>query len=454
MASTARFDLIDIIDRQPLRAYHYWIAGLCGATILMDGFDTQAIGFVAPALTEQWHIARVALGPVLSSGLLGMLLGALIFGFLGDRWGRKNVLIICTLWFGIGSLITAQATSLNQMLLVRLLTGFGLGGTLPNATALTSEFMPVRRRATGVTMMLVGFSLGGAVGGVVAATLMSHLGWQSVFIVGGLVPCATAILLFRLPESVRFLILKGENVRALCVLKRVAPDIVMEDASRLECAPAGSRSMPVTKLFSDNRTTTTLLIWSLFFLGLIDLYFLNGWLPSMIHDAGIALQQAIVVTTCYHAGGAIGTIAMGFLVDFFQSYRPLAYGYSLGVLAVIAIALLGTSAGFSLVWEALALFAVGFGVTGAHTTAYSLAAECYPTGLRSTGIGWGVGIGRIGSILGPVLGGLLLSSSLGMRRIFLVTAIPPMLAAFAASALCKKSAREKEILKKEVSLSE
>jgi 5-methyltetrahydropteroyltriglutamate--homocysteine methyltransferase len=193
MAAPVLIDAKEIFDRQPIRGYHYWIAGLCAATVLMDGFDTQAIGFVAPALAEQWHIARTALSPVLSSGLVGMLAGALVFGPAGDRWGRKRVLIICTIWFGIGTLLTAQAGSITAMLWLRLVTGFGLGGTLPNATALTSEFMPTRRRATGVTMMLAGFSLGGAVGGVAAAGLMTRFGWQSVFIVGGIVPCITAI---------------------------------------------------------------------------------------------------------------------------------------------------------------------------------------------------------------------------------------------------------------------
>jgi len=436
VAAAAQIDLREVIDRQPVRRYHYWIAGCCAATVLMDGFDTQAIGFVAPALVAQWGIERVALSPVLSIGLLGMLVGALVFGSLGDHWGRKRVLIICTLWFGVGSLLTAQAGSVNEMLLLRLITGVGLGGTLPNATALTSEFMPIRRRATGVTMMLVGFSLGGAVGGVAAAGLMSRFGWPAVFLVGGIVPCITSIFLIGLPESIRFLMLKGgEERRVSRILRRIAPDVPA--GSSFTAPKPSTRGLPVTRLFTEGRAITTVLIWSLFFLGLIDLYFLNGWLPTVIHDAGIALRQAIVITTFYHAGGAVGTVAMGLLVDRKQSYAPLAFGYLGGAAAVILIALTGPS----IVLEAAALFAVGFGITGAHTTAYSLAAECYPTALRTTGVGWGVGIGRIGSILGPVVGGVLLSLDWGMQRVFLATAIPPVMAAFAAARLARRSVR-------------
>jgi AAHS family 4-hydroxybenzoate transporter-like MFS transporter len=438
--TAAPIDVKGIVDRQPVHAYHYRIAALCAATVLMDGFDTQAIGFVAPALVDQWHIARAALSPVLSSGLFGMLIGALVFGSLGDRWGRKRVLIICTIWFGIGTLLTARADSVNAMLLIRLITGFGLGGTLPNATALTSEFMPLRRRATGVTMMLVGFSLGGAVGGVAAAELMTRFGWQAVFVAGGIVPCITAVFLFGLPESIRFLMLRSQNrAEVVSVLKKIAPNVTVDSsASFLETSLSVGTASPglqVTRLFTGGRAITTLLIWFLFLLGLIDLYFLNGWLPTVIHDAGIALQQAIVITTFYHAGGAIGTIAMGLLVDRYQSYRPLAGGYLLGAAAVIVIGFLGPS----IRWEAAALFVVGFGITGAHTTAYSLAAECYPTALRTTGVGWGVGVGRIGSIMGPILGGMLLSYNLGMRRVFWITAVPPTFAAMAAASLARRS---------------
>src|ERR1700688_4378712 len=167
---------------------------LCGSVLFIDGFDAQSMGFVAPALVEQLHLARSALGPVFSSGLVGIMIGALVFGPLADRLGRKPVLVWCTLLFGASSLLTATAVSLPSLLVYRLVTGFGLGGAMPNAVSLTSEFMPKRSRATAVTLMFVGFSVGAAVGGFVAAGLIARFGWQSVFVTGGIVPCAVCVL--------------------------------------------------------------------------------------------------------------------------------------------------------------------------------------------------------------------------------------------------------------------
>jgi AAHS family 4-hydroxybenzoate transporter-like MFS transporter len=366
----------------------------------MDGFDAQAMGFVAPALLQQWHISRVALSPILSSGLVGMLIGALAFGPLGDRIGRKRVLLLCTLWFGAGSLLTARAGSVEAMLWLRLVTGFGLGGAMPNATALTAEYMPARFRATGVMLMFFGFSIGAAIGGFVAAGIIGRYGWPAVFVVGGLLPLVMAILLLALPESVRFL---------------------QERKQRF----------PVAQLFTEGRARTTLLLWVVFFMSLLDLYFLNSWLPTVIHDAGVPLSQAIAITAMFQIGGAVAAIVLGRVVDRQRSYRVLALVYLGAAVCVFLIGLVSATVAI----ETAAVFAAGFCVVGGQTCSNSLAAESYPTAVRSTGVGWALGIGRIGSIVGPVLGGLLLSFNWGMRRVFLAAAIPAVIAALAAMGL-------------------
>jgi len=288
--------------------------------------------------------------------------------------------------------------------------------------------------------MLVGFSLGGAVGGAVAASLIARFGWRAVFVVGGILPCITAAFLFGLPESIRFLMLQGgQEPRVARLLRKLAPELPLLPAGSLVLSEPRQPGFPVAKLFAQGRAKTTLLIWAIFFMGLIDLYFLNGWLPTVIHDAGVALKQAIVITTFFHAGGAVGTVVLGLLVDRQLSYRALVWGYLGGAACVLLIGAMGPS----IILEAATLFAVGFGITGAHTTAYSLAADCYPTALRTTGVGWGVGIGRIGSILGPVVGGMLLSYNWGMRRVFWAAAIPAVIAAMAAAALARRSALAK-----------
>jgi AAHS family 4-hydroxybenzoate transporter-like MFS transporter len=431
MQQAARLDMQEFLDRQPFHSFHLRLGVLCALAVLMDGFDAQAMGFVAPSLLEQWHISRVALSPILSSGLVGMLAGALLFGPLGDRLGRKRILVFCTLWFGIGSLLTARANSVEPMLWLRLVTGFGLGGAMPNATALTSEYMPRRLRATGVMLMFFGFSMGAAIGGFVAAGLISRYGWQAVFVVGGLLPLATAAaLIVALPESIRFLLLKGgEEQRVAGLLRKVAPNApAAASYGRIE-EPKGG--FPVSQLFTERRAGTTLLLWVIFFMSLVDLYFLNSWLPTVIHDAGVPLEQAITITALFQVGGAAAAIVLGRVVDRQMSYGVLAWVYA-G--AAVCVFLIGLVSGTVAV-ETAAVFAAGFCVIGGQTCSNSLAAESYPTLLRSTGVGWALGIGRIGSIVGPVLGGLLLSFDWGMRRVFLAAAAPALIASLAAAAL-------------------
>lgn len=431
MQRAARLDIQEFLDRQPFHSFHLRLGVLCALAVLMDGFDAQAMGFVAPSLLQQWHITRVALSPILSSGLVGMLAGALLFGPLGDRLGRKRILVFCTLWFGIGSLLTSRVNSVAPMLWLRLLTGFGLGGAMPNATALTSEYMPRRLRATGVMLMFFGFSMGAAIGGFVAAGLISRYGWQAVFVVGGLLPLVTALgLLMALPESIRFLLLQGgEQQRVASLLRRVAPDApAAASYARVEEPKAG---FPVSQLFTEGRAGTTLLLWVIFFMSLLDLYFLNSWLPTVIHDAGVPLQQAITITALFQVGGAAAAIVLGRVVDRQMSYGVLAWVYA-G--AAVCVFLIGVVSG-ALAIETTAVFAAGFCVIGGQTCSNSLAAESYPTLLRSTGVGWALGIGRIGSVVGPVLGGLLLSFDWGMRRVFLAAAAPALVAAVAAAAL-------------------
>jgi AAHS family 4-hydroxybenzoate transporter-like MFS transporter len=435
-AATAKgrptLDVQQIIDRQPFSRYHLRLAVLCALAVLMDGFDAQAMGFVAPALLQQWHITRVALSPILSSGLVGMLIGALLLGPVGDRIGRKRVLVLCTVWFGIGSVLTARVNSIESMLWLRLLTGFGLGGAMPNATALTAEYMPRRLRATGVMLMFFGFSMGAAIGGFVAAGIITRYGWQGVFLVGGILPCVTALLLLGLPESIRFLLLKGgEEERAAKLLRKVAPSVTIEPGTALMVSEEPKAGFPVRRLFSEGRARMTVLLWLVFFMSLLDLYFLNSWLPFVIHDAGVPLGQADAIVALFQVGGAAAAIVLGRVVDLQRSYRVLAAVY-LG--AAVCVFLIGLVSGTVAV-ETAAVFAAGFCVIGGQTCSNSLAADSYPTAMRSTGVGWALGIGRIGSIVGPVLGGLLLSFNWGMRRVFLAAAIPAVIAAVAAMSL-------------------
>jgi MFS transporter, AAHS family, 4-hydroxybenzoate transporter len=419
-----------LIDARPLSRFQLLIALLCAALIFTDGFDAQVMGFVAPALIAQLHITRGAFGPVVSVGLVGMMIGGLVGGPLADRFGRKPVLVGCSFAFGLFSLLTATATSLESLITLRLLTGLGLGGAMPNSIAMTSEYMPKRLRATAITTMFMGLPLGGAFGGFVAAGLVSRFGWQSVFVVGGIIPLFIgAWALVALPESIRFLILKGgQREKVIRFLSRIAP----------ESAPYGDllagiderplSGIVVKQLFTENRSAVTVLLWIMFFMNLLALFFLLSWLPTLMHDNGITVHTAILLTTMSQIGNAAGGVLLGRLIDWRSSFRILGWTY----LAAAAWIILIGEAGGSVELLVVMVFGAGFCAGGGQTAANALAAEFYPTAMRSTGVGWALGIGRIGSIVGPTLGGLLLAGGVQSRQIFWMAALPVSIATVAA----------------------
>jgi MFS transporter, AAHS family, 4-hydroxybenzoate transporter len=432
--ASASLDVADYIDRQPVGAFQIKLLLTCAAVLLLDGFDTTAIGFVAPSLAKEWGLTKAALGPVFSAGLFGLMIGALTLGPLADRIGRKKIIVFSTLAFGIGTLVTAFVPDVSALLAIRFLTGLGLGGAMPNTIAMTSEFNPQRRRATMVMIMFCGFSLGAAVGGLLAAALIPQFGWRSVFVVGGAAPLLLVpILALRLPESVRFLALTGHaNARVAELLALINPKAAFAAATQFVVHEPVLAGMPVQHLFREKRTLPTLLLWVVFFMSLLDLYFLTNWLPTVLNDLGASVSTSAVIGSMLQVGGVVGAFALGSVIDRF-SFRALALVYFIAVFAVGAIGQLGHST----VFVTVAIFVAGFCMVGGQIAANALAAAFYPTSVRATGVGWALGVGRAGSIVGPLVGGALMTAKWSTGSVFMAAASAALCAALAAFSLSR-----------------
>jgi AAHS family 4-hydroxybenzoate transporter-like MFS transporter len=321
-----------------------------------------------------------------------------------------------------------------MLLAIRFLTGLGLGGAMPNAVAMTSEFNPRRRRATMVMIMFCGFSVGAALGGILAAAMIPQFGWRSVFIVGGVAPLLLVpILALKLPESVRFLALTGRaNERVAQLLGFISPKTAFAPATQFVVNEPELTGVPVLHLFREGRTLVTLLLWVIFFMSLLDIYFLANWLPTVLNDLGASVSSAVLIGSMLQVGGVVGTFALGSVIDRF-SFRALALVYFIAVFAVGAIGQLG----HSVVFVTVAIFVAGFCVIGGQIAANALAAAFYPTSVRATGVGWALGIGRVGSIIGPLVGGMLLTAEWSTASVFMAAAAAALCAALASFSLSR-----------------
>jgi AAHS family 4-hydroxybenzoate transporter-like MFS transporter len=399
----------------------------------MDGFDVQALGYVAPAIIGEWGIDPARLGPVFGAGNLGVLIGQLSFTILADRIGRRPVLIGGTLLFAVATLVTSQAQTTGQLLAIRLIAGVGMGSIIPNATALVGEFTPLRLRIAWMTWLSIGFTAGAALGGFVAAWLIPAFGWQSVFYVGGAVPLVVALSMIAwLPESLRWLVLHDARHDYVSRwLRRLDPSVPVDDATRFVITEEKRDGVPAMHLFRDGRAMATALLWITNFMNLFNLFSLANWLPTVATRAGYSTATAVLIGTTLQVGGTISPFILTWFI-LRQGFVPvLTVTFAI---AAASVAMIGYP-GLSLALLVATVFIAGATVVGAQPSLNALAGSYYPTYLRSTGVGWALGIGRAGSVVGPVMAGQFIAMQWTTTDIFRALAIPAVVSMVAMRCL-------------------
>lgn len=423
---TQRRELQALIDAAPIGAMQWRVIICCFLVVMMDGFDTAAIGFIAPAIREHWQLSAADLVPLFGAGLLGLTAGALLCGPLSDKLGRKRVIEWCVALFGLFSLLSAFSPNLEMLIVLRFLTGLGLGGAMPNTITMTSEYLPSRRRGALVTLMFCGFTLGSALGGIVSAQLVAVIGWHGILVLGGVLPLALFFgLLVALPESPRWLVRRQRPPAQISRTLSAMTGERYEDTEFWLDEPAATQKGSISQLFAGRQLTITLMLWVVFFMSLLIIYLLSSWMPTLLNHRGIDLQHASWVTAAFQVGGTLGALLLGVLMDKFNPFWVLAVSYALGAVCIVMIGL--SENGLWLM--ALAIFGTGIGISGSQVGLNALTATLYPTQSRATGVSWSNAIGRCGAIVGSVSGGMMMAMNFSFDTLFFVIAVPAAVSA-------------------------
>ncbi|MGG7519133.1 MFS transporter [Allorhizobium undicola] len=428
---TGTLDVKSFIDDRGMSARQWLLTVLCFLIVFCDGIDVAIMGFLAPAITAEWGISKSAFGLVMGAAPVGLAIGAIFAGSSSDLIGRRKVLLASVFAFGVLTFLTAYAQSPMQMAVLRFLTGLGLGAAMPNTTTLLSEYVPEKRRSLLLATMFTGFNLGSAIIGFVAAFLLPAHGWQSVLHFGGALPLVlfVALLVF-LPESVRYMVVRNHPADRIRAVLASVSGARLDGIDRFTLTEERVESkQPVGVLFSKNFALRTFMLWICYFMGLLVIYLTTSWLPSMIRDAGMPMQTAANVTAMFQLGGTIGAVVVGVFMHYFGAQRAIAAAYLLGALALVVLGLSGLESAML----AMIVAVVGFCMSGGQTGLNAFAPGCYPTQARATGVSWMLGVGRLGSIFGSSIGGVLLSFGWDFKGIFTVLAIPAVLGAVAIS---------------------
>ena len=432
-----------VIDEAKLSNYHFQVVAFGAIMMMLDGYDLSAMGLAVPAIAEAWAIEPSSFRWALSASLMGVGVGSLLAGLCGDRWGRRATL---TGMFGFGAMAclgTVFATNVNELVFWRFLVGIGMGGAIPNIIALVSELMPAKRRPLMIVLVYSGAAVGGGLGSLLASVIVPLYGWQSVFMVGGILPLVVALFVFKaLPESPAFLIANGRrDPQASATILRLRPDFPKDQTERLSFVDSGLGLRPgVGALFGKNLGIATLLFWTLFICTQAMVFFIQSWYPTLLTRNGYDIETALQIFSLWDFGALTGGIVVAGLASHFKLEKLLSFAY---LLAALCLGMLSLDIQNTTVTQILT-FATGFSVVGASFCMGALAAGFYPSEIRATGVGWGLGVGRVGSISSPLIGGAVLAAGWTNSEIFTTAMLPALIASisvFALSLLIQKRSK-------------
>ena len=415
-----------MVEKAKFSKFHGMLLFWGALLMLFDGFDLTIYGAVVPTIMDEWGISAVQAGMYGSYALFGMMFGALIFGTLADKLGRKKIIMICVLIFSLFMLLAGLAPSPELFGLFRFITGLGLGGMMPNVIGLISEYSPEGLRSRMIATIMAGYSIGGVVAAFLSMILITNFGWESVFFFGALPLLLLPFLAKSLPDSIGTLVTKKDDKGIQKILIKVNADYQPSDNETFVLNKPKQDSSPVKNLFTEKRGFLTVMIWLTYFMSLLMIYGLNTWLPKFMTEAGFPLGSSLSFLLALNVGATVGAILMGWLADRWGVGRALILFF---VIAAISITSLGYATNMVLLYVMVAI--AGAATVGTQNLTHSYTSQFYPITIRSTALGWALAVGRIGGILGPTIGGILLASNLTLQLNFLIFAIPGVIAALA-----------------------
>lgn len=419
--------ILQLIDHAKFSIFHWKILFWCMLVIIFDGYDLVIYGVALPLLMVEWDLTAVEAGMLASVALFGMMFGAMVLGTISDKIGRKSTILICVIIFSGFTVLGGLVNDPTYFGITRFIAGLGIGGLMPNVVALMTEYSPKRIRSTLVAVMFSGYAIGGMSSALLGTLLVGDHGWRIMFYIAGVPLLLLPFLWKSLPESLFFLVQKSRYSVAQSIMSRINQQSVTIDVNNFTLNESTKQDVaPLKALFQQNRAFSTIMFWIAFFMCLLMVYALGSWLPKLMLQAGYSLGTSMMFLFALNIGGMIGAIGGGFWADRFHIKPVLTIMFTLGAIALV---LLGFNTPTMILYTLIAV--AGAATIGSQILLYTFVAQYYPAFMRSTGMGWASGIGRLGAIIGPVLTGGLLTLNFTHQMNFLMIAIPGVIAAVA-----------------------